>query len=512
MIGAHPDDENTDVLAFLSRGRKARTAYLSLTRGEGGQNLLGAEQNEVLGVIRTQELVAARRIDGAEQYFTRAIDFGFSKSAEDTLAKWGREAVLSDIVWIIRRFRPDVIVQAFAGTTGDGHGHHQASGLLAAEAFEAASDKRRFPEQLNRVEPWRATRLLQILLGPAPRGPAIQIDATEIEPVEGVSYAEIARRSRSMHRSQGFDSPARKVPPRCWLVCLAGEPAPRDIFDHIDTTWNRLPGGAAVGRMLDDIARQFDPQQPEKTVRRLAEVRRLVAAIEDPWAKLKLRDLDEAVAQCRGLSLSAVSQARYVAPGAVLDVSLEGLDKKVTVTVPADMPYSQPYWLRQPHGPYLYTVEDQELVGLAESPAAMSVPFRIRAGDEEIEFERPVVGPGNAGKPSRGCAAGFGEDPRAGSPVHRWERQGRCGLAAEPLRRRVGRTGSGGAGRLGRGARFFRFRVEGGKREHDAFLHGDAARRGGAWDVWRGCQDGRKRNFLRRRGGVLSGAFPRRSF
>src|SRR5229473_8698801 len=160
MIAAHPDDENNPLLAYFARGRKARTAYLSSTRGEGGQNLIGPEQGDLLGVIRTQELLAARRVDGAEQFFTRAIDFGYSKTADETLEKWGRDKVLSDIVWVIRSFRPDVVILRFSGTPRDGHGQHQASALLGKEAFSAAADPHRFSEQLKDVQPWQAKRLM----------------------------------------------------------------------------------------------------------------------------------------------------------------------------------------------------------------------------------------------------------------------------------------------------------------------------------------------------------------
>ncbi len=160
MIAAHPDDENTALLAYCAQGRKYRTAYLSLTRGEGGQNLIGSEQGDLLGVIRTQELLAARRVDGAEQFFSRAIDFGFSKTAKETLEKWGREQVLSDVVWVIRRYRPDVIFLRFSGTPRDGHGHHQSSSILGKEAFKLAADPTAFPEQLKYVQPWQAKRIM----------------------------------------------------------------------------------------------------------------------------------------------------------------------------------------------------------------------------------------------------------------------------------------------------------------------------------------------------------------
>src|SRR5215831_3101532 len=149
MIAAHPDDENTAVLADLARGRLVDTGYLSLTRGEGGQNLIGPEQGEKLGVIRTEELLDARRIDGARQFFSRAIDFGFSKTAKETLDKWGRERTLGDIVWVIRKFRPDVVILRFSGTPRDGHGQHQSSAILGREAFTAAADPKQFPDQLK---------------------------------------------------------------------------------------------------------------------------------------------------------------------------------------------------------------------------------------------------------------------------------------------------------------------------------------------------------------------------
>src|SRR5690348_14565973 len=148
MIAAHPDDERTNVLAYFARGRHMRTAYLSLTRGEGGQNLIGSEQGAQLGIIRTQELLDARQIDGAEQFFTRAIDFGFTKTASETMQKWGHDRILSDVVWVIRRYRPDVVILVFSGTPQDGHGQHQASAILGTEAFEAAGDTKKFPEQL----------------------------------------------------------------------------------------------------------------------------------------------------------------------------------------------------------------------------------------------------------------------------------------------------------------------------------------------------------------------------
>ncbi|MFB3777088.1 MAG: PIG-L family deacetylase [Bryobacteraceae bacterium] len=427
LFGAHPDDENAALLAYVARGRKARAAYLSLTRGDGGQNLIGSEQGALLGMLRTQELLAARRIDGAEQYFTRAVDFGFSKTAEETFDKWGHETILADVVWIVRRFRPDVMVIGVSG----GHGHHQASAILAREAFTAAADKTRFPEQLKWVEPWQAKRIVSAGFGAGRGGAAaaggIQIDTGEYNPLLGFSYGEIAGMSRSMHKTQGVGAPERRGAAVSSMTLVSGEPATGDVFSGIDTSWNRLSGGAEVGKILGEAARAFDPEQPDKTIPLLLKARPLIAALKDPWASLKLQELDEAIALCAGLYLDASTERYMVTPGETLQVNfeatnrsrfplaikavrLEGLNgapaeefapaaleynrpdrRSLKVTIPKDEPYSQPYWLRKQGNGFTYVVEDQQMVGEAETPPVLRAKFRIQAGSQEIEFTRPVV-------------------------------------------------------------------------------------------------------------------------
>ena len=233
MIAAHPDDENTALLAWLARGRKVRTGYLALTRGEGGQNLIGTEQGDAMGVIRTQELLAARHIDGAEQFFTRAVDFGFTKTPQETLAKWGHDKILSDVVWVIRKFRPDVIVLRFSGTPRDGHGQHQASAILGKEAYFAAADPKRFPEQLKWVQPWQAKRLMWNAFAFSDEqrkemektSNKLEVDTGDYDPLLGYSYREIAGMSRTMHRSQGMGSAERPGTSKEFLTLVAGAPA-----------------------------------------------------------------------------------------------------------------------------------------------------------------------------------------------------------------------------------------------------------------------------------------------
>ncbi len=435
MIAAHPDDENTALLAYLARGRKVRTGYLSLTRGEGGQNLIGPEQGDALGVIRTQELLAARRIDGAEQFFTRAIDFGFTKTAKETFEKWGHDKILSDVVWVIRRFRPDVIVLRFTGTDRDGHGQHQVSALLGKEAFSAAADPHQFPEQLQWVEPWQAKRLLWNTFAftrqqeeEAAKLPnQIAVDLGSYDPVLGHSYAEIAGMSRSMHRSQGMGAPERRGSAKNFLALVAGEPASKDMFDGIDTTWNRIPGGEAIGRILSEAAGDFDLEHPDKTVPVLLEARQALANLHHPLVDLKRRELDEAIVSCSGLWLDAVADKFAGVPGGELKISATALNREklpvdvesvdvdgmakaaadlahgsplvfnephvstLTVTVPKNEPVSQPYWLREPKQGETYTVPNQLDIGLAENPPLLRAHFHLRLDSAEIEIARPVT-------------------------------------------------------------------------------------------------------------------------
>jgi LmbE family N-acetylglucosaminyl deacetylase len=434
MIAAHPDDENTALLAYLARGRKCRTGYLSLTRGEGGQNLIGSDQGDALGLIRTQELLAARRIDGAEQFFTRAIDFGFTKTPQEAFEKWGRDKILSDVVWIIRRFQPDVIVLRFTGTPRDGHGQHQASAILGKEAFTAAADPARFPDQLRYVKPWQAKRLMwnaaaftreqeqQI----EKERNKVEVDPGEYDPVLGYSYAEIAGMSRSMHRSQGMGSPERKGSAKTYLMPVAGEPAKHDLFDGVDATWNRFPGGAAVGQALEEAARTFNPSNPAKTVPLLLKAKRAMAQLHQPLVAVKQHELEDLIALCAGLWLDATSDKFAVVPGGALKLSatavsrenaaarvesveVEGMAQATTkdgagalpfnepkvfalnVTVASNQPLSQPYWLREPKQGETYSVPNQLELGLPENPPLLRAHFHLRLEGDQLEVVRPVI-------------------------------------------------------------------------------------------------------------------------
>lgn len=431
MIAAHPDDENTAFLAYCAQGRKLRTAYLSLTRGEGGQNLIGSEQGALLGLIRTQELLAARRIDGAEQFFTRAIDFGFSKSAAESLEKWGKEAVLGDVVQVIREFRPDVIVNRFSGTPRDGHGHHQASALLAKEAFEAAADGARFPE---RGKPWRAKRVLwngfsfsraqEEELEKMPRG--LRVDLGEFDALSGYSHGELAGISRSQHRSQGMGAAERRGSVSNYLFHVAGEAAREDWLDGVDLTWKRLPGGAAVEAALAEAERAFDLHRPERTLPALVEVRRRVAALDHPEARARLTEVDEAIVMAAGLWLDVSVSPAEAAPGQAVRLNMtvvsrlaEGLtleraavegmagapvlletpaklerNRAVTaqggMTVPEGQPWTQPFWLAEAAQGNLYGVKERALIGPAEGAPALEAVFTLGVLGERVAVRRAV--------------------------------------------------------------------------------------------------------------------------
>ncbi len=439
MIAAHPDDENTALLAYLSRGRHVRTAYLSLTRGEGGQNLIGSEQSEELGIIRTQELLAARKIDGAEQYFTRAIDFGFTKTADETLgSKWPREKVLGDVVWAIRRFRPDVIILRFSGTPRDGHGQHQSSAILAKEAFTAAADSTRFPEQLRYVKTWQSQRLMTNLTGFGPEQEKeiakipdkLEVDLGAYSPELGYSYNEIAGASRSQHRSQAMGTPERRGALISYFVTDRGDRANKDLFENLNFTWSRFPGGAQVDSLMAQAVTSFAPVRPEALLPELTKVRPIIAGIasstRDPLVERKLRDLDETIAYAGGVWVEALAEKYAVTPGGSLKVTLSALARgaasvsilgaklsgidgtpspviapsvlaankpslyPVTFMVPESQPYTQPYWQENPREGSMYAVANQELLGDPENRPVLAALFQMRVGGIEIQLSRPV--------------------------------------------------------------------------------------------------------------------------
>jgi LmbE family N-acetylglucosaminyl deacetylase len=338
-VGAHPDDDNTSLLAALARGRGVRMAYLSLTRGDGGQNILGAETGEALGVLRTQELLASRRVDGAEQLFGRALDFGFSKSPDEALAKWGHDTTLADVVWLIRLYQPDVIITRFGTDGSGGHGHHTASAILAGEAFRAAADSTRFVDPLSRVAPWRAKRLLWNTWAPKLEGragdapPLLTMDIGGFDAALGASYPEIGGRARSLNRSQGAGTPERRGRQIEYFEQVDGPRAARDPFEGVAMGWTRVPGGATVDSLLSRAERELDPAHPEAVLRLLARahaaMERLLprAGADAPRVRHQLAATERVMRAAAGLWLEAQAESPSVCPGDTVAVTLTAIDR-----------------------------------------------------------------------------------------------------------------------------------------------------------------------------------------
>ena len=425
-IAAHPDDENTQLLAYLARSRNYRTAYLSLTRGDGGQNLLGPEFGEKLGVARTQELLAARRLDGSQQFFTRALDFGFSKDYRETLTLWDRQQIVSDIVRVIRRFRPDILITRFSPQPGGTHGHHTASAVLALEAFKLAGDPTAFPEQLQDLTPWQPKRILWNGRSGAADTNGLRIGIGGDDPVLGISLGELAGRSRAMHKTQGFGNfgggggGARSEA----FQLLAGEPAANDLLDGVDTTWNRVPGGAEVGPLAQALLTQFNPKDIAASVPALLVLRtRLAALPSDPLVPEKRLELDRILQACLGLEIRTTLSASEVVPGESLPLHHTatvhgavpvrwigvryptlGRELKIAVNLaanepmnrdsrqvlPTNTPLTQPYWLRNERMIGMFRVDDVSLIGRPENPPIFPVEniFEI-AGQTLVIADEP---------------------------------------------------------------------------------------------------------------------------
>lgn len=450
-VAAHPDDENQVVIGYLSQTKLMNTGYLALTRGDGGQNLIGPEIREKLGVLRTQELIQARSVDGSKQFFSRAIDFGYSKTADETLKLWDKDKILSDVVWVIRKFQPDVMITRFPPDERAGHGHHTTSGILAAEAFDLAADPKAFPEQLEYVDIWQPTRLLfnesswmteDIEKKSVGNDSILSLDLGVYNPLLGKSVTEIAAESRSKHQSQGFGATGSRGTNIEYFRHVKGKMAEDGLFDNIDTSWARVKGGEKVGQLLAQAYTAFRPENPAAVVPKLMEASQALNQLEDGyWKKVKREELDRVIKACLGLYLevrsgtNALSRgfrsnnrsgiAEYsTTPGDSVFLNVEAINrssvpvqlKSVTfssvqkdttintmlennqpltystgVVIPKDMPYSGPYWLRKSHDGFSFNVDDQQLIGLDDTPPAVEAIFQLTVDGKPLDMKVPVV-------------------------------------------------------------------------------------------------------------------------
>lgn len=427
-VAAHPDDENTRLLAYLANDRHVTAAYLSLTRGGGGQNLIGTEQGELLDVVRTQELLSARALDGAQQRFTRMRDFGYSKTAAETLRIWDHEQALSDVVWVIRTFQPDVIVARFDEEPPN-HGHHTASAILAREAFAAAADPARFPDQLRSgVTPWQAVRLVRNVPtwreGPPPAD-ALVLDVGTYDARLGLGYADLAARSRSQHKSQGFGVAGERGQILERFVAVAGAAPKKDILEGVDLGWGRYgTPGRAVARALAKARTALERDRPERALPALLDAQDALAALrDDPRVRDARAAIVPVVAAAAGIFARATAAQPGVVPGGTVGVKVELTQRRPAtlvlktiefpgapsqaidaplvplakrdatgdVRVPADAPVSTPYWLAEPLSPGRQTVRDTRLVGAPDGPPALTVGIVLAAGTRTIRLPVPVV-------------------------------------------------------------------------------------------------------------------------
>ena len=430
-LAAHPDDENTRFISYCANEKLLNTGYLSLTRGDGGQNLIGTEIREELGIIRTQELLSARRIDGGEQFFTRANDFGYSKTPQETFKTWGKDKILSDAVWVIRKFRPDVIVCRFPINGKGGHGHHTASAILAMEAFDLAADSTIFKEQLKFVDPWQTKRIV-VNTGRwwnkdiSDREPGVvSLDIGGYNKLLGTSYNELAALSRSMHKTQGFGSTGKRGEYLEYFEYLKGDSAKNDLFEGLDFSWNRISNNNEISKLIKNIVRSFNFNNPSQTVSDLLKLRASINQIENNfWRKIKLKEVEDLIFQCAGIyiEVSTLSSKNSASDSLSFNIEINNRSSlkvqlnsincnelnfyknytkvlnenqtnnlKNKILIPEKIKISQPYWLLTPGLTGSHNVESQELIGSSENKPSAEFSIKLKIGNEYVELQKPLI-------------------------------------------------------------------------------------------------------------------------
>lgn len=436
-LAAHPDDENTRLIAYLANEVKAHTVYLSLTRGDGGQNLIGTQMRELLGLIRTRELLEARKIDGGHQLFTRANDFGYSKHPDETLAIWNEQAVRADVIKAIRKWQPDVIVNRFDHeSAGRTHGHHTTSAILSYESFDQAADPTVFPEQLETLAPWQPKRLFfntsywfygsREAFDKADKSDMVGIDVGSYYPHKGFSNTEIAAQSRSMHKSQGFGATPTRGSEMEYLKILKGpKPDNGDLFEGINTTWSRIKGGETIQPLYDQILLDFDPNHPNQSVPQLVELYQKLEMLPDGhWKSIKLEATQALIKDCMGLYLETNANTSTAIPGQMIQITLEATNRSAENAVlgklslfpngpsfdlnwdlknnhahigtfdfpiPKDMAYTTPYWLKLPAEKGFYRVAEEEKIGLPENPLEVFATLALEIGETVLHYDLPIT-------------------------------------------------------------------------------------------------------------------------
>mgnify|MGYP000510075915 CR=1 FL=1 len=438
-VAAHPDDENTRLISYLSNNIKAETTYLSLTRGDGGQNLIGPEIRESLGVIRTQELLAARSVDGGKQMFSRANDFGYSKHPKETLEIWNEKEVLSDVVWAIRKVKPDVIINRFDHRTpGSTHGHHTASAMLSVKAFDLAADKNEYTSQLKFVEPWETKRIFfnthwwfyggEEAFKKVDKSNLLTFDIGVYYPLKGMSNNEIAAIASSQHLCQGFGRLTKRGTENEYIEFIKGDfpKEKNDLFSGIDTTWKRVKNGKAIFTILTKVEQNFDFTNPSKHLPKLLEAYELILSLGDEhWKNKKLAEIKEIIQATAGLYLEASASKSSASPNSTVNLNIEVLNRSAITTFLesysikdennivvrnqnlqlknnqketikdhieiGNLAYSSPYWLKEAATLGMYNVSNQKLIGNPETERPLKVTFNLNIWEHDISFTKDVV-------------------------------------------------------------------------------------------------------------------------
>lgn len=436
-VAAHPDDENTRLITYLSKGRHFRTAYISLTRGDGGQNLIGDELDEYLGVIRTQELVEARKIDGGTQYFSRANDFGYSKNAEETFSIWDRDSILADVLKVVRTFKPDVIINRFDHrTSGRTHGHHTASAILGLDAFKYCNSPLTMREVLKNTEPHQVQRIYfntsfffygREKFDTMDKSFLYQLDAGPFYPAYGASNNEIASLSRSMHKSQGFGINSSRGTMTEYFERLDA-PKPNDEtdpFDGLDLSWTRINGGGNVDKVLDEIIRSYDYKNPWKSMALLQKAERYMEELPDHhWKQIKLNEIRSIIADCAGIYAEAFTDQQMISAQSKFRVHTEFIVRnpvdlemmKIEIPklnfdssfqtravvnkaytfqkdfeLPAGLSHTAPFWLLKGRPNNYYQTSDSPHGLLPNAPKELNIHFRYKINNKEYEHVSPLV-------------------------------------------------------------------------------------------------------------------------
>ena len=426
-LAAHPDDENTRLISYLANGENLRTGYLSLTRGDGGQNLIGTEKGEYIGLLRTQELLEARKIDGGEQFFTRAVDFGYSKTSKETLEKWNEEEVLSDIVWVIRNFKPNVIVLRFPPNSRAGHGHHTASAILAEKAFDLAADPNAYPEQLNNVQAWQVQSLYfntstwwdkTIPEKAKDNADFISIDIGTYNNLKGMWHNEISSVSRSSHKSQGFGTSKARGSQKEYLKYVKGDKK-KVLFTEEETSWATIKEGKEISDIIDSVVKNFDVLNPSKNIAEMVNIYSQIETLNFDQKEQKLKETQEIIQNMLGLFLEANTTSEYAVEGDSAETRIKLLNpsemafswdsfvfEKVTIDVNKEVSnnqeiivnhkfkvqnkkLSQPYWLWE-NFENMFVVSESNKIGVPENTAAYNVLAKVTINGKSFSFDIPV--------------------------------------------------------------------------------------------------------------------------